>query len=171
MKIGRTIVLPLAISALVIAGAGAVLAVAGPVAPAPVAEPAAAPTAPPAAAAPAKAPFLQAVLDGLVAKGTITSAQEQSILDAWIAKRGALKADRAQLRSILADGVITQAELDQLPSDSPLRALEPLLKNGQISVADLRALGRGILRDLRMGGALPPALLGGQPSPSPSAGG
>ncbi len=102
-----------------------------------------------------------------MAKGTITTAQEQAILDAWIAKRATLKADRAQLRAILADGVITQAELDQLPSDSPLRALEPLLKNGQISVADLRALGRGILRDLRMGGALPPALQGGQPVREP----
>ena len=121
------------------------------------------------------------MLDGLVAKGTITAGQEQAIVDAWIAKRGELKAERQQLRTFLADGVLTADELAQLPADSPLQQLTPLMKNGQLTVADLRTIGRGILRELRAGGALPNGggglrgLLNGNgvtaPTASPAAGG
>jgi polyhydroxyalkanoate synthesis regulator phasin len=177
----KTLVLPIAASAVILAGTGAVLATAGPVAPAQVVAPAANPTSSPAAAAattPAQAaPVLAKVLDGLVAKGTITAPQEQSILSAWVAQRKAAtqerRAERQQLRAFLADGVLTQAELAQLPADSPLQALAPLMKNGQLTVADLRALGRGILGDLRLGGVSTGT--GGAPlavpSASPAAGG
>jgi Spy/CpxP family protein refolding chaperone len=158
----KTLVLPLAASALIIVGAGAVLATAGPLAPAQVAAPAADPTPTPAPAATAKpgkataSPFLAKVLDGLVAKGTITAAQEQAILDAWTTQRTSAmtqrRADRQQLKTFLSDGVLTAAELAQLPADSPLQQLKPLMKNGQLTVDELRALGRGILNDLRLGG-------------------
>jgi Spy/CpxP family protein refolding chaperone len=181
----KTIVLPLAASALIVVGAGAVLATAGPVAPAQVAVPAADPTATPAPGATtapgrtAGAPFLTRVLDGLVAKGTITAAQEQAIVDAFTTQRSALmqqrRADRQQLTAFLADGVLTESELAQLPADSPLQQLKPLMKNGQLTVADLRALGRGILWDLRMGGMrMGKGGMGGGfavPSASPAAGG
>jgi hypothetical protein len=157
----KTLVFPLAASALIIVGAGAVLATAGPLAPAQVAAPAADATPTPAPAATAKpgkaaAPFLAKVLDGLVAQGTISAAQEQAILDAWATERTTAmtqrRADRQQLKAFLADGVLTAAELAQLPADSPLQRLAPLMKNGQLTVGDLRALGRGILKDLRLGG-------------------
>jgi polyhydroxyalkanoate synthesis regulator phasin len=179
----KTLVLPLAASALILAGTGAVLATAGPIVPTQVVAPAADPTATPASGAartPAQAaPFLAKVLDGLVAKGTITAAQEQSILTAWISQRKAAaqqqRAERQQLRAFLADGVLTEAELAQLPANSPLQALKPLMKNGQLTVADLRALGQGILKDLRLGvGAANGGNGGGQlalPSASPATGG
>jgi hypothetical protein len=180
MKLTRTLVLPVAAVALVVAGAGAVLAstspgpvtTAGDVVPAAAAgQPAAGqPAAPDAATAPATAPFLTKVLDGLVTKGTITKAQEQAIVDAWVAQRTTLRqerqADRAQLRSFLADGVLTADELAQLPADSPLQQLKPLMKNGQLTITDLRAIGRGILRDLRLGSA---GRLGGAPGTAPAA--
>ena len=156
MKFAKAIVLPIASAVLVVAGAGAVLAATAPAAPstAGVVVPAAATAAPaPAATAAPKAPVLTSVLDGLVAKGTITAGQEQAIVDAWIAKRVDLKAERQQLKQFLADGVLTAGELAQLPADSPLQQLAPLMKNGQLTVADLRTLGRGILRELRVGGA------------------
>ena len=190
MKLTRTLVLPVAAVALVVAGAGAVLAATspGPGATAGDIVPAAAtgqpatgqPAAPAATTAPASAPFLTRVLDGLVARGTITRAQEQAIVDAWIAQRTTLRqerqADRAQLRAFLADGVLTADELAQLPADSPLQQLKPLMKNGQLTTADLRAIGRGILRDLRLGGAgrldaAPGASPAATPAPSAATGG
>jgi len=180
----KTLVLPLAAAALIIVGAGAVLATAGPVAPAQVAAPAADPTATPApgaTTAPGKtaaAPFLTKVLDGLVAKGTITAAQEQAIVDAFTTQRTTQmqqrRADRQQLMSFLSDGVLTEAELAKLPADSPLQQLKPLMKNGQLTVDDLRTLGRGILHDLRMGGGMRNGMGGGmfgRPSASPATGG
>jgi len=181
VKLTKAIVLPVASAALVVAGAGAVLAATAPASPsaAGVVTPAAATAAAPQATP--SAPFLTSVLDGLVAKGTITSSQEQAIVDAWVARRGELKAERQQLRQFLSDGVLTADELAQLPADSPLQQLKPLMKNGQLSVADLRTLGRSILRELRAGGALPNGagalrgLLNGNgvavPSASPAAGG
>ena len=159
MKLSRTLVLPIAAAALVVLGAGAVFATTGPLSPAPAAEvPAAAPTSAAGTAAAPKAPFLTKVLDGLVTKGTITGTQEQAIVDAWIgartARQQAMKTQRQQLRTFLSDGVLTADELAQLPADSPLQQLKPLMKNGQLTIADLRSLGRGILRDLRMGGAV-----------------
>ena len=192
MKLGKSLVLPVAAAALVVLGAGAALASTGG-APAAIGDigivPAAAnPSATPAAsAAPTlTAPYLTQVLDGLVTKGTITKAQEQAILDAWVSQRTTFmqerQADRQQLMGFLSDGVLTQAELNQLPADSPLRQLEPLMKNGQLTIADLRALGRGILRDLMMGGQGGAGRMGGLggmmgggrwplPSASPTTGG
>ena len=175
MKFTKAIVLPVASALLVVVGAGAVFAATSPVAPADNAPPAAeASTAPaPATSSAPVAPYLKSVLDPLVAGGTITSAQEQAIIDAWAAKRDELKAVRQQLRAFLADGVLTADELAQLPADSPLQQLKPLMTNGQITVAQMRALGRGIIRELRMGGVLNGALSGGAttPAPSPSSGG
>lgn len=162
MKLGKTLALAIAVVALVVIGAGAVLASAGggsPAANGGTGVPdAATPTATPGAAATptVKAPFLTQVLDGLVTKGTITKAQEQAILDAWIGARTTriqdAQAQRKLLKTILSDGVITQDELKQLPADSPLQKLAPLMKDGKINVSDLRSLGRGILHDLRLGG-------------------
>ena len=63
--------------------------------------------------------MLEDVLTGLVADGTITASQKPAILDGLTAERAARKAERQaereQLRSFLADGVITQEEIDQLP--------------------------------------------------------
>ncbi len=156
MRFAKAIVLPIASAALVVVGAGAVLAATAPSSPADsgVVVPAAATASPaPAASAAPKAPRLTSVLDGLVTKGTITSAQEQAIVDAWVAKRGDVKAQRQQLKAFLSDGILTADELAQLPADSPLQQLAPLMKNGQLTISDLRAIGRGILRELRAGGA------------------
>lgn len=180
MKLTKAIVLPLASAALVVAGAGAVLASTSPAAsPAGAVSPAAATSTPsPAASSAPVAPVLKSVLDPLVAKGTINADQEQAIISAWVAKRDELKAERAELRKFLSDGVLTADELAQLPADSPLQQLKPLMTNGQITVADIRALGRGILRQLNMGGAggngqggLRGLLNGAAPSASPATGG
>lgn len=176
MKLSKTVALPLVAVALVVTGTGAVLASTSPAAPSSDASvvPAAASASPgPAGSAAPVAPYLKSVLDPLVTNGTITAAQEQSIIVAWVAKRSELQAERQQLRAFLSDGVLSADELAQLPADSPLQQLKPLMKNGQLTVADIRALGRGILRDLRMGGALRGPLGGGLPGPSasPSVGG
>ena len=155
MKLTKAIVLPLASAALVVLGAGAVLAATAPGSPSTTGAivPAAASASPaPAASSTPAAPYLTSVLDGLVAKGTITAPQEQAIVGAWVAKRTELQAERGQLRTFLADGVLTADELAQLPADSPVQQLKPLMTNGQITVDQLRTIGRGILRDLRAGG-------------------
>jgi polyhydroxyalkanoate synthesis regulator phasin len=170
VKLSKTLVLPLA-AILVVVGTGAVLASTGGLSPstigavAPAADPSAAPAADPASPAPsaASAPqpkvhdaLLRDVLDDLVANGTISAAQEQAILDAVDARRAelkaqrqaqreALKAQRQQIRQFLADGVITQDELDQLPADSPLRQLTSLMDDGKITIDELRQLGRDLL--------------------------
>ena len=186
MKLSRTtVVVPLA-GLLLIGAAGAVAATSGtpardqaPVAAAPSATPA------PSAGTPvrpgAKDTVLSEVLDGLVTKGTITAAQQMAIEDAVAAertaRRDARQAARAQLRTFLADGVITQDEFNQLPADSPLRTMTTLMDDGKITTDELRSLGRGLLgggRGGHMGG-----LFGGkggnganpQPSASPTTGG
>lgn len=179
MKLSKALVLPVAAASLVLVGAGAVLAGTAPsTSPATTIVPAAASSSPAAAASSARvAPYLRSVLDPLVTNGTITSAQEQAIVDAWVAKRDELKAERQQLRAFLSDGVLTADELAQLPADSPFQQLKPLMKNGQITVAELRSLGLGIIRELR-GAGLGRGLgqmrgLGGAvaPSASPAIGG
>jgi polyhydroxyalkanoate synthesis regulator phasin len=127
---------------------------------------------------------LKTALDKLVAAGTITAAQEQAILDAvkaerqarvdeLQAQRDALRAQRDQIRQFLADGQITQDELDQLPADSPLRQLTSLMADGKITADELRQLGRDLFPAIGRGrgfGLFGPHK-GGQPdaSASPSA--
>jgi polyhydroxyalkanoate synthesis regulator phasin len=155
----NTIVVPLA-ALMLMGAAGAVLATAG--------SPAAPGTQAPAAATPTPAPssgtttgpnvrndLLSGVLDDLVAKGTITAAQKQAIVDALTAERTAqmearkaamekAKADLQQIRGFVSDGVITKEEFDQLPADSQLRTLTTLMDDGQITSDELKALGRGL---------------------------
>ncbi len=140
MKLNTTTIgIPLAI-VLLVGAAGAVTASGS--RPTPVEQP-------PAAASPTPAPssgttvkpvktdtVLSDVLDDLVTKGTINSTQKTAIIDAVTAERTVrrearqearkaareqAKADRAQLKGFLADGVITKAEFDKLPADSWLR--------------------------------------------------
>src|SRR5262249_28879645 len=197
VKLTTSLVIPVA-ALLVAVGAGAVLASTGsspstsgsagvvPAADQPSASPAAAPTASPPPGAPRRAfqdPLLTQVLDDLVAKGTITADQRQAILDGLQSARQA-KIDEArqraeQLRQFLADGQITQDELNQLPADSPLRQLSNLMADGTIPVDELRSIGRGFLRGVDGVGRLRPFVRGFGPlgpkaapsaSPSPSAG-
>lgn len=94
------------------------------------------------------------VLDGLVGDGTIDDGQADAIKDAFEAKRDEIVENhgpirilerefrRGALRGLLADGVITQAEIDALDEDHPLRTgdspLSELLEDdGQITQAEL----------------------------------
>ena len=154
MKLTRTtLVLPLA-GLLIVAGASAVLASSGPAGTTGTTS-----TVAPAAASPspstgtATAPVeprdtaLSDALDSLVSKGTITAAQKTAILDAVTAertaRRAARQAERQQIKQFLADGQITQDELNQLPADSYLRTLTNLMADGKITTDELRALGKG----------------------------
>lgn len=119
------------------------------------------------------------VLDDLVAKGTITEAQKTAILDGVTAERTARRearqAEREQLLSFLADGVITQDEFNQLPADSRLRTLTTLMDDGKITTEELQALGRGLFGGGRGGhhGSGGPDLDGDDgttATPAPSAG-
>jgi hypothetical protein len=147
-----TLVLPLA-GLLVVAGAGAVLATSGDAGVNTIVIPAAESASPDASSGTTTRPdkpkdtVLTDVLDDLVAKGTITESQKTAILDGLTAertaRREAAKAQRQQLRDFLADGQITQEELDQLPEDSPLRQLTGVMDDGKITTDELRGLGRG----------------------------
>jgi polyhydroxyalkanoate synthesis regulator phasin len=151
------VILPLA-GILVVAGAGAVLANAEVQAPSTAAAPAAAsPTPDPSAAA---QPLLERTdtvledaLDGLVTDGDITADQKTKILDAVAAERTAHReerlADRQVLKDALADGEITQAELDKLSADHPLRQATDLMADGKITTDELRSLGRGFKGGMR----------------------
>jgi polyhydroxyalkanoate synthesis regulator phasin len=154
VRFTKTLVLPLA-GLLIVGAAGAVMATSSstpssgtdttvvPAAESASPAPSAATTAEP------KDTVLSDVLDDLVTKGTIDSSQRTAILDAVTAERTARRearqAAREQLKSFLADGQITQAELDQLPADSPLRTLTSLMDDGKITTDELRTLGRGFL--------------------------
>ena len=149
-----TLVLPLA-GLLVVAGAGAVLATSGDAGPSSntIVIPAAESPSPAASSGTTTRPdkpkdtVLTDVLDDLVAKGTITESQKTAILDGLTAertaRREAAQAQRQQLKDFLADGQITQEELDQLPEDSPLRQLSGVMDDGKITTDELRGLGRG----------------------------
>ena len=60
------------------------------------------------------------------------------------AHRGA-PAQAEKIKGFLADGQITQDELDQLPADSPLRQLTNLMDDGKITTDELQSIGRGLL--------------------------
>ena len=61
------------------------------------------------------------------------------------ARMEALRAQAEKIKGFLADGQITQAELDQLPADSPLRKLTNLMDDGKITTDELQSIGRGFL--------------------------
>jgi hypothetical protein len=161
VKLSKTFVLPVA-GLLVVVGAGAVLASTGSspsTAGGAAVVPAAESPSPGASDAP-KREFrddaLTSVLDDLVANGTIDATQEQAILDGLQAEREqriadakarmeALRAQAAKLKEFLADGEITQDELNQLPADSPLRELTTLMDDGKITTDELQSIGRGFL--------------------------
>jgi len=96
------------------------------------------------------------VIEGLVADGAIDSGQADAIKEAFEAKRDEIDEEfgprpergrafhRGALRGLLADDVITQAEIDALPDDHPLRTgespLSELLEDdGQITREELEA--------------------------------
>ena len=100
--------------------------------------------------------IVDGVIDSLVADGTIDAGQADAIKDAFEAKRDEIAEEFGQrssrdrgfrggaLRGLLADDVITQAEIDALPDDHPLRTgespLSELLEDdGQITKAELEA--------------------------------
>jgi hypothetical protein len=168
----RAIVLPLA-GLLLVGAAGAVIATTGdaPARAATVVPAAVSPTPSP-STGPGKAhagTALADALDSLVADGTITSGQKakildavaaerQSRLDAWKALAGqrkadrqvlkadrqVLKADRQVLKDALADGQITQDELDKLSADNPLRKATDLMSDGKITKDELKGLWPGM---------------------------
>jgi hypothetical protein len=191
VKLSKTLVIPVA-GLLVVLGAGAVLAstAASPAASGGAAvQPAAASASPGASGAPApkrefKDQALTSVLDDLVAKGTITAAQKQAILDGLQAEREqriadakarmeALRAQAEKVKEFLADGQITQQELNQLPADSPLRQLTNLMDDGKITTDELRSIGRGWFggfgRGHGFGWGKGPFRDGAKPDASPSA--
>ena len=184
MKRNRTtLVLPLA-GLLVVAGAGAVLATSGDggSTTGTVVIPAAESASPDAGSGttitPDRAPdkpkdtVLTDVLDDLVANGTITESQKTAILDGLAAertaRREAAQAQRQQLRQFLADGQITQEELDQLPADSPLRQLTGVMDDGKITTDELRGLGRGFGHRHGFGKLFPKDGTAPDASPAPS---
>ena len=138
MKLSKTLVIPVAIL-LVALGAGAVLAsttsspaasgtTVAPAAELPSASPAASPKVGPLKAA--QDETLTTVLDDLVAKGTITAAQEQAIKDGLTAERAkqqadrkakmdALKAQAQQLKDFLSDGADHAGRAQQAPGRQP----------------------------------------------------
>ena len=175
MKLRKTLVAPLAVL-LLVGAAGAVLATSA-MAPAAhtggVIPAAASPTAAPStgvAPKPLKDDAVDKVLGDLVTKGTITADQKAAILEALAAERAARQAERQKaqaerrtaqaerkalrekVKGFLADGVITQDELDQLPADHPLRQLTSLMDDGKITLDELRSVGRGLLNGLGVGG-------------------
>jgi membrane-bound lytic murein transglycosylase B len=93
---------------------------------------------------------LAKVLADLVAKGTITQAQADAVtsgvqteVDNRRAEMQKLREQwqqtRAQIQQFLADGVITQDEIDTLPADNPLReAFDSIAQNGQVTLDQLR---------------------------------
>lgn len=154
MKLTKTVAVPV-VAALLALGTGAVVVTAST---APAANPqAAAPAAATVTPAPSAATFpkrdiedtaLADALDTLVAKGTITAAQKTAVLDAVIAERTARmearQAERQQMQEFLADGQITQDELDKLPADSHLRQLTGVMDDGKITTDELRGMGKGM---------------------------
>lgn len=90
--------------------------------------------------------LLTKVLADLVTKGTITQAQSdaitQGLQDEITQQQADMAARRTLIESMVADGVITQDEINQLPADDPLRvAFDSIANDGQISLDQLRGLG------------------------------
>jgi polyhydroxyalkanoate synthesis regulator phasin len=98
------------------------------------------------------ADLLDQVLSDLVKAGTITQAQSdaitQGLKQAITDKQTELEQQRqqaeqewTQIQGFLADGVISQAEVDQLPADSPFRQVfDSIAKDGQVTTDQLQQL-------------------------------
>jgi hypothetical protein len=94
--------------------------------------------------------ILDKVLSDLVADGTISQAQADSITNAVKDELATRQAEAEKLRqqwqdtasklkTFLEDGVITQDEIDTLPADSPLRiAFDSIAKDGQVTLDQLK---------------------------------
>ena len=90
--------------------------------------------------------LLGEVLDELVASNVITQEQADAITNALRTKaedrRAELEALRQKWQEFMSDGVITQAEIDQLPDDNPLRqAWDSIAEDGQVTLDQLRQIG------------------------------
>ncbi len=124
----------------------------------------------------AGADLLTDVLSDLVRNGTITQDQsdaitkalQQAITDKQTQadqQRQQLMQQWQQIQGFLSDGVITQDEVNQLPSDSPFRQVfDSVAKNGQVTLdqlQQLRMFGPG------MGGPGAPGWGGGGPGRGP----
>ena len=104
--------------------------------------------------------MLDEVLADLVSQGVITQAQADAIVaaleDAAEQQRADIEAEMdemmrsmEQIQGFLEDGVITQAEVDQLPADSALRELfNSIAQDGEINLEELSELGPDLLRGL-----------------------
>ena len=107
--------------------------------------------------------LLEEVLADLVGQDVISQDQADAIVDALEAradeKLAEMEARREEMhqnweliRGFLEDGVITQAEIDQLPADSPLREVfDSIADDGQVTVDQLRELRPGLGRGLGRG--------------------
>lgn len=94
--------------------------------------------------------LLGEVLANLVEDGTITQAQADAILGGVQTELEARRAEfealrqqweetREKIYAFLKDGVITQAEIDTLPADNPLReAFDSIAEDGQITLDQLQ---------------------------------
>ena len=108
-------------------------------------------------ARPDRGDIFDEVIDGLVDDGTIDVGQADAIREAFQAKRDEIVEEfgprpgrsgafhRGPYRELLADGVITQEEIDALPEDHPLRTgespLSELLEDdGEITLDELKEL-------------------------------
>jgi hypothetical protein len=94
------------------------------------------------------ADLLDQVLADLVKAGTLTQAQADAVTNglqqAITDRQTAIEQQRVLIEGFVADGVITQDEIDQLPADSPLRqAWDSIAKDGQVTLDQLRQLGPG----------------------------
>ncbi|MEA2677271.1 MAG: hypothetical protein QOJ81_1412 [Chloroflexota bacterium] len=90
--------------------------------------------------------LLTDVLADLVSNGTITQTQSdaitQALQDRVDQQQAEMEAHRALVEGFIADGVITQDEIDQLPADDPLRVgFDSIANDGQITLDQLRGLG------------------------------
>ncbi len=100
--------------------------------------------------------LIDGVLTDLVGQGVISQDQSDAIVAALESAADERRADAEarfedmrqtweQVKGFMDDGVITQAEMDTLPADNPLRAaFDSIAENGQVTLDQLRELGPGL---------------------------